>query len=503
MSEWSDTAWQAIEPIYEQILSSPFITGMVKGTLARQRFNHYIAQDILYLHDYARVLSILAGKLPTLEGTTKFARFAEGVESAELQIHAHYVGTNLPESVASPSCLLYRSFLLRCAAVEPVEVLAAAVLPCFWIYERVGQYAKERTSEDNPYHVWTEGYSGEEFEEATRGARKTCDELAAATTPEMRRKMINAFVMAAELEKRFWNSAYALESWSHNPSTSLGPASNSQIRPPTALSIAGSDNSGGAGIQADIKTMSALGVYSQTAITAVVNENTQGVYGVIPIPGAFVQAQIQSCVSDIGVDAIKIGMLHSADLIEKVRETLLEHVPKGTPVVLDPVMVATSGDRLLEDDAVSTLRDRLIPLATVVTPNIPEAAVLLDISADEVASDLSAYATALSNLFGGVSVLLKGGHLADKGGDVVTDVLFDSTTGAIVVFPSPLIHTRNTHGTGCTLSSALAALLAKGLSVSDATSLAKEYVAGAILAASDQQLGKGHGPVSHFYQTWN
>lgn len=262
-----------------------------------------------------------------------------------------------------------------------------------------------------------------------------------------------------------------------------------------ALSIAGSDPSGGAGIQADLKTFSALRCFGMTALTAVVDENTVGVTGVHPVPVPFVSGQIRSCLDDIGADAVKIGMLHSSELIEAVCETLLRYDIKN--IVLDPVMVATSGDPLLQDDAVKTLQNVLIPHVRVITPNIPEAEILLGskITSQDM---LPEAARALS---GGrrVSVMLKAGHLSDG---TVADVFYNAETDRTSVLCSQRVDTRNTHGTGCTLSSAFAAFLARGYQLDDAAKAAKDYIAAAIKAGADYQIGNGHGPVHHFWNWW-
>ena len=259
-----------------------------------------------------------------------------------------------------------------------------------------------------------------------------------------------------------------------------------------ALTIAGSDPSGGAGLQADLKTFSALGCYGMSAVVAVVDENTVGVTGVHPVPVDFVRGQIVSCLDDIGADAIKIGMLHSSELIVAVRDTLARYDIKN--IVLDPVMVATSGDPLLRSDAVVTLSDVLIPEVRVITPNIPEAEILIG---DKITSqaDLPDIATTLSR-DRKVSVLLKAGHLSD---DELVDVFYNAETDEIVRLASKRVRTCNTHGTGCTLSSAMAAFLAKGYSLNDAARGAKDYISKAIESGACYKIGHGHGPVNHFF----
>lgn len=258
------------------------------------------------------------------------------------------------------------------------------------------------------------------------------------------------------------------------------------------LTIAGSDSGGGAGIQADIKAISAMGCYATTAITAVTVQNTLGVEAVHPIPLDILGGQIEAVLSDIGTDAVKIGMLHSSEVVEVVAEALQRH--NITNIVLDPVMVSTSGHRLIEESAIATLRQRLLPMARVITPNIPEAEILAGVKIDT-NDQLAAVARALS-LGGKVSVLLKAGHLTDN---LLVDVLYNAEDDSIVELPSERLYTPNTHGTGCTLSSALAAALAKGLSLTEATRRAKEYLTGAIRSGAEYEIGGGHGPVDHLW----
>ena len=265
-----------------------------------------------------------------------------------------------------------------------------------------------------------------------------------------------------------------------------------------AVTIAGSDSGGGAGIQADLKTFSALGVYGASVITALTAQNTRGVSGIHDVPPEFIAAQIDAVFSDLKVGAVKIGMLSQASAIAAVAAGLERH--RQTNVVLDPVMVASSGDRLLKPDAVENLRRLLIPKALVLTPNLPEAAALLDttIALDEGAMrDQGERLLAL----GANAVLMKGGH---GGGVESVDLLVERN--AMTRLPAERIATRNTHGTGCTLSSAVAAGLAKGLALGDAVRAAKEYVTAAIAAADRLSIGsaqgESHGPVHHFHRYW-
>jgi len=253
------------------------------------------------------------------------------------------------------------------------------------------------------------------------------------------------------------------------------------------LIIAGSDSGGGAGIQADIKAVSMLGGYAMTAVTAITVQDTRGVHGVWPVPIEAVTGQMQVTLSDIGADAIKTGMLGSAPLVEAIAEILSERA-QLVPRVIDPVMVATSGDRLVDAKAVEAIRSELVPRARVVTPNAPEAEVLTGKAVETVSGQRRA-AEALLEL-GANGALVKGGHIS---GDVITDVL-QTTTGEWI-FESPRIDTTSTHGTGCTLASAIAALLGQGISVPDSVEQAREYLMKAIREAKG--FGSGHGPVHH------
>jgi hydroxymethylpyrimidine/phosphomethylpyrimidine kinase len=261
-----------------------------------------------------------------------------------------------------------------------------------------------------------------------------------------------------------------------------------------ALTIAGSDSSGGAGIQADLKTFAALGVYGASVITALTAQSTRGVTAIHEVPPQFITAQIYAVFTDLDVGAVKIGMLAGAGAIAAVAAGLDTWTPAN--VVLDPVMVASSGDRLLAADAIAALRRDLIPRARVVTPNLPEAAALLDtaIATDE--HEMLLQAEGILAL-GATAVLIKGGHGT---GHESVDLLLDA--GVVTRLAARRIATRNTHGTGCTLSSAIAAGLAKGRDLASAVSEAKDFVTAAIAAADGLAVGRGHGPLHHFYAVW-
>ena len=265
-------------------------------------------------------------------------------------------------------------------------------------------------------------------------------------------------------------------------------------RIPIALTIAGSDSSGGAGIQGDLKTFSALGVYGASAITALTAQNTLGVDDVMAVPPEFVLAQMQAVAGDLEVGAIKIGMLATAETVDAVATGL--DLFDGVPVVLDPVMVSTSGDPLLDEDAVGILRERLVPRATLITPNLAEGAALLGEPPESREQMMEGRAERLLAL-GADAVLLTGGEsIAETALDIFADA------DGVQRIEAPRHETNNTHGTGCTLSSAIAAELAKGETVEKAIKVAKLYVTAAIIAADEIEVGKGAGPLHHFHALW-
>jgi hydroxymethylpyrimidine/phosphomethylpyrimidine kinase len=263
---------------------------------------------------------------------------------------------------------------------------------------------------------------------------------------------------------------------------------------PIALTIAGSDSGGGAGIQADLKTFSALGVYGASVITALTAQNTKGVSAIHDVPAQFVTAQMDAVFSDLDVGAVKIGMVSQRAVIEAIAAGLERWGQRK--VVLDPVMIAASGDKLLADDAIELLKRALIPRALIITPNLPEAAALLDAPVARNETEMREQAERLLTL-GSQSVLIKGGH---GSGPESVDLLIGPN--AFARFAADRIVTENTHGTGCTLSSAIAAGIAKGLPLSEAVGAGKRYVTDALVAADRIKVGSGHGPAHHFHAWW-
>ena len=273
--------------------------------------------------------------------------------------------------------------------------------------------------------------------------------------------------------------------------------------PAIAVTIAGSDSSGGAGIQADLKTFAALGVYGASVITALTAQNTQGVNAIYDVPAGFIGAQIDAVFSDLAVDAVKVGMLFRPTIVEAVAAGLARHQARN--IVFDPVTVASSGDSLLGGDVLDVLRRQLIPRVLMVTPNLPEAAALIGASQARNESEMEVQAREILAL-GARYVLIKGGHATDFGeSDDSVDLLVGQNQefGEVVRLGAKRIKTQNTHGTGCTLSSAIAAGLAKGRDVVTAVQEAKAYVTAAIAHADELHVGHGPGPLHHFYQHWS
>jgi len=265
---------------------------------------------------------------------------------------------------------------------------------------------------------------------------------------------------------------------------------------PIVLTIAGSDSGGGAGIQADIKAISATGSYACSVITALTAQNTLGVDGIYPVDADFVSQQLDSVFSDLAVSAVKVGMLADSEVICAVAEKLRQYQPKH--LVVDPVMVATSGDLLLQQSAIETLKSELLPLASVITPNLPEAAALTGSPLPQTEAEMITLTDKLRQL-DTPSVLLKGGHLDNESDS--TDLLIQANT--VSRLSQKRVNTQNTHGTGCTLSSAIASYLAQGHSLENAVQSGKEYISQAIAHADQLSIGKGHGPVHHFFASQN
>jgi hydroxymethylpyrimidine/phosphomethylpyrimidine kinase len=289
------------------------------------------------------------------------------------------------------------------------------------------------------------------------------------------------------------NISQSISATSATPSQYITETNNDRVlSPPIVLTIAGSDSGGGAGIQADIKAISATGGYACSVITAITAQNTLGVSAIFPIPLEYVEKQLDAVFSDLNVVAVKVGMLADCDIIKIVAAKIRQYQPAF--LVVDPVMVTCNGDLLLQQSAISTLKSELLPLADIITPNLPEGAALIGSKVPQNESEMSSIVTELRQL-GAKTILLKGGHL-DK----------DENSNDLLIFPKQVhrltakrISTQNTHGTGCTLSSAVASYLAQGNDLLCAVQLGKKYISQAIVYADQLEVGKGNGPVNHFF----
>ena len=311
--------------------------------------------------------------------------------------------------------------------------------------------------------------------------------------------LLKRALKTAQLQKIDMNEATPRRMRSHLPIVSEPMINDTQNTTAIALTIAGSDSGGGAGIQADLKAFSALGTYGCSVITALTAQNTQGVQGIFNVDPDFIRQQLDSVFSDLYVKAIKVGMLNQPEIIATVAERLEHYDAKR--IVVDPVMVATSGDVLLQEQTIQILKEVLIPRASLITPNLPEAAVLLGRDKPENTQQMLDMIEPLLKL-GAKAVLLKGGHLAGQqvAGGKAIDFYHDGHS--LLRLESVWTDTKNTHGTGCTLSSAITALLAQGYSMNEAVQGGKEYIAAAIAKADTLNIGRGHGPVHHFYRNW-
>ena len=489
---WSATAFASVSDTMHSIEQYAFIQQMLDGTLPQEQFVRYLQQDKIYLKEYSRDLYALADMMTDkAEGDFFRATAREGMESEnamQAMLSERFGIQSEPLPVATT--LRYTRFLRHYTDTADVPIVLAAVLPCYWVYNEVGKYlVAQHIDEANPYKEWIQTYGSEEMSQATDYVVALIDRLAADCSQEKQAAMRRIFAEGCALELDFF--AIGLD----EDGADKGNHSEFRIQnsePKKVLTIAGSDSGGGAGIQADIKSISANGCFATSAITAITAQNTLGVNAVEGLSIDIIEGQIEAVLSDIGTDSIKIGMLHSAEVVRCVARMLRKYNIKD--VVLDPVMVSTSGHKLIEDDAIELMRTELIPLARVITPNIPEAEILLGAPIER-QGDLPSAARRLAEMYG-VSVLLKAGHLVN---DELIDIFYNRETDETIGLSAQRVDTPNTHGTGCTLSSAFAAQLAKGLPLTEAARAAKAYINAAIVHGANYTIGHGHGPVAHFY----
>ena len=474
---WTSDAWDAALPVIRKIQQHPFVQGLKDGSLPKSNFIHYLEQDMIYLKNYGEEMEMLSKLMPIPPMKQLFSQIASDGVQAEEELHQFLAETwNVhPATVVSGSTQGYMDFTRHYLESDDPALAIAALLPCFWVYNEVGHFiADTPLSDDHPYKAWIQTYESEEMNGVVNQVIDFANQLAAESTTAKQVAMRNIFVEAVRWEYRFFDQ-------------------NNNMKYQRVLTIAGSDSSGGAGIQADIKSISANGCYAASAITAITAQNTVGVSMVQGLPISLIEGQIDAVLSDIGADSVKIGMLHSGEVVRAVAGMLKKY--EMTNIVLDPVMVAKSGDKLIEDEAIEVLKTVLMPMARVITPNIPEAEILLGESIQH-QDEMPAAAQRLGKKYG-VSVLLKAGHMSEE---QLVDIFYNYETDETTSIASQRVHTCNVHGTGCTLSSAFAAQLAKGLSLTDAARAALKYISEATLAGSRYEIGHGHGPVCHFYK---
>lgn len=462
----ADRCWQCDRDLADACLSHPFVRGLADGSLPPWRYRDYLAQDAFFLRAFAGAYQLAGVRCPDAEGRALYARLAQGVED-ELQLHrrqAERLGIDLRRVRATDATLAYTEFLTATAATRPEPCAAAAMLPCLRLYAWLGAQLLPALAPSSPYGDWVRTYADPGFAALWRllaprlaGAGVDGDELAA-----LHRR-------AMHLEHRFFAAAWG------------GDAPG---RPPVALTIAGSDPSGGAGVQADLKVFARFGVYGQSVITLLTAQNTRGVQGVFAQPVDVVLAQLRSVADDLGAQATKTGALGSEALVDAVAAALAAR-PLGA-LVVDPVLVSKHGHALAGPDVAPALRQRLLPLADVVTPNRFEAQALSGIA---VADRASAVAAAQALLAAGAkAVVVK--DVPGLAGDVLV-----ARAGAPVELPAARIDSPHRHGSGCTFSAAIAARLAHGDTVAAAVDAARDYVARALASAP----GFGQvGPLNHF-----
>jgi hydroxymethylpyrimidine/phosphomethylpyrimidine kinase len=461
----ADSLWQADLDLAEACLRHPFVRGLADGSLPPWRYRDYVAQDAFFLRAFAEAYRLAAAKCSDDNGRVLYARLQAGVDE-ELQLHARAaarLGIDLAAVTPNDATLAYTEFLLATAGTRSEPCAAAAMLPCLRLYAWLGQRLLPELRPSSPFGDWVRTYADPQFAQ-----------LATELAPRLAQPGVDRSDLAAlhrramHLEHRFFAAAWGGD-W-------LGT-------PPTALSIAGSDPSGGAGIQADLKTFHRCGVYGQAVITLLTAQNTRGVQGVFLQPVAVVQAQLRSVLGDLGARAAKTGALGSAALVAAVAAELRER-PVGA-LVVDPVLVSKHGHSLCDDDVVAALQRELLPLATLVTPNRFEAARLCGIEVD--GGPAAARAARALRGHGAQAVLVK--DVPGLAGDLLLDAAGER------VLSRPHIDTVHRHGSGCTASAAIAARLAHGDTMAAAVEFARDYLVRAL--ASAPGLG-GIGPVNHW-----
>jgi hydroxymethylpyrimidine/phosphomethylpyrimidine kinase len=461
----ADSLWQADLDLAEACRRHPFVRGLADGSLPTWRYRDYVAQDAFFLRAFAAAYALAANRCGDDAGRNLYARLADGV-AEELELHrrqAERLGIDLARVTPTDATLAYTEFLTATAATRPEPCAAAAMLPCLRLYAWLGAGLLPMLAPASPYADWVRTYAAADFAGLWQALAPRL-----ATTTVAPAELAALHRRAMQLELRFFAAAWGGDA----PGT-----------PPLALTIAGSDPSGGAGIQADLKAFHRAGVYGQAVLTLLTAQNTRGVQGVFVQTAAVVRAQLQSVLGDLGAHAGKTGALGAAALVDVVADELAAR-PVGA-LVVDPVLVSKHGHALADDDVAAAMRRRLLPMATVVTPNRFEAARLTGVEVVDRASALRAAARLRTE--GVRAVLVK--EVPGLGGDLLVDADGDR---ALV---GPRIDTRHRHGSGCTFSAALTAQLAHGLGLAAAAQSARDLIVRALASAP----GLGEiGPVNHW-----
>ncbi|KAF4676645.1 hypothetical protein FOL47_005798 [Perkinsus chesapeaki] len=466
----SEKLWTANQDLAMKSLHHPFVQGLGDGTLDPVAFKTYMEQDSLYLNGYLRGLSYCVAKSNINATGTELLTLLDGVKDELESCHQHYVD-NPEASGPEAACKKYVDFLLDIGRSDRgPAVMVAAVIPCARLYAWLGrELTKGRViPEEHPFRRWLQSYSDKPINTSAMTLETLLDKQVEECEYS---EVAQAYRRAMELEYDFFDSFGG----------HLGRSSDEVVTVPTVLVISGSDSGGGAGHQADLKTLEALGVYSTSALTSITAQNSKGVQKIQTIDKGMLGDQIDSVISDYKVNVVKLGLVPTAGQLGIIADKL-----NGLPMVVDPVLVATSGDDLVAaknaDDVLAMYKERIFPLATIITPNLPEAQKLLGRKEITGVYEARAAAEALAQ-YGSKFVLVKGGH--DKAEpDTCRDVLYDREHDQFYEFNNKRISTNNTHGTGCTLASAISGFMARGFPVPDAVQHAIKYLHEAILRSS-------------------
>ena len=478
------------DDILHAIFEMPYMIEFSEGILSQERFLFFKVQDILYLKEYSKGLHAI-GDLITKEHQGTFHKWSEGVDK-ELDLLQNRFKTELQNSEMSPSNLLYISYMFSCLREGNLPKILAAFYACFWVYFKVGKQLFKTALKPNPYQEWINFYHSEEFGKDVREYKKILNQSLENLPEDEIKECIKTFRKTCKMEYKFWDSAYNFEGWP------LGDI-RLQSQFVAALTIAGSDSSGGAGVQADLNTFHANKVVGCSAITVLTAQNSKEVSQIFPISKEMTEKQIQSVITDYDIKAIKIGMIYNAEIADGIVSSLKNLT--GTRIVLDPVMVSSTGYSLISKEALETIFKDVFPLVELLTPNLIETQFLLekipgnDLKIITTAKEMEIAGRKLCEFFKVKAVLVKGGHAKIDGKAI--DVLVRNNQEQPEIFEREYLDSKNTHGTGCSLSSAIAANLAKGFSLSSAVKVAKGYVFNAI--RKGYKLGKGEfGTLNHF-----